>query len=68
MIYLLALVDCYKSIPKPFFEEKFLFDSKKLSRQVKKMNEVQNEVFEFLQYKFKYFFIFSFLIIWMKLS
>ena len=39
-----ALNDCYKNIPQNFFDPGFKFDSNKFSRQVKKMNEFQDEV------------------------
>ena len=38
-------MECYKNIPNPFFEEDFRFDSNKFSRQIKKMNAFQDEVY-----------------------
>lgn len=47
----LALVNCYECVPASFFDESFIFNFQNFSRNIKKMNEIQETVFLFVDLK-----------------
>jgi len=44
MKFLKALVNCYECVPASFFDESFIFNFQSFSRNIKRMNEIQENV------------------------
>lgn len=53
-IMFLALVNCYECVPASFFDESFIFNFQNFSRNIKKMNEIQETVFFFYESLYKF--------------